>query len=177
MSMSWLVNVREGTSVMLKLKDGDGKSAYTGAVTVGKGNVETCLAPDLKINTPSVNRSHEAQSTMLTKPLFYVNRTSLTQCKTTHVTWTGGKGDEHPQLHVTMAKSRPSNIAPFTVDAIRESNSDILAHLGEHNGTSTSWNTNVKAGTNVVLRMTDPLGQISWSNSIIVGKSSDSSCL
>jgi len=55
--------------------------------------------------------------------------------------------------------------------------SDVVADLGDHDGTSMTWMVNLPAGTNVMISLEDGNGDEAWSGAMVVGPSNDSSCL
>jgi len=84
----------------------------------------------------------------------------LTQCKDAHITWNQTK-------------------APYNLVVVPSNNTcgDILADLGDHNGTSMTWKVTLRAGNEVTLSVEDAYGDEAWSGSITIGASTDNSCL
>ncbi|TCD61608.1 hypothetical protein EIP91_008173 [Steccherinum ochraceum] len=85
----------------------------------------------------------------------------LTQCQNVKLTW----GTSKPPYDIIVAPaSDPCNT--------------VLADLGgNHTTTSLTWNTNLKAGTEVVFSLLDDNGDEGWTGSITIKPSNDSSCL
>ncbi|EPQ52796.1 hypothetical protein GLOTRDRAFT_117502 [Gloeophyllum trabeum ATCC 11539] len=55
--------------------------------------------------------------------------------------------------------------------------SDVVADLGDHDGTSMTWKVNLAAGTKVMFSLEDNNGDEAWSGAMTVQGSDDSSCL
>ncbi|KZT29747.1 hypothetical protein NEOLEDRAFT_1106320 [Neolentinus lepideus HHB14362 ss-1] len=92
---------------------------------------------------------------------FSIDTPQLTQCGDAHVTWENtGAG---PYNLIVVPASDPC--------------SDVLADLGDHQGTSMSWKVNFPAGTQLMFSLEDDNGDEAWSGSMTVGGSSDASCL
>jgi len=84
---------------------------------------------------------------------------SLTQCQNVTITWTPTSG--------------PYNLIVVPTD---DPCGDIIADLGDFDGTSASWNVNVTAGQSVTLSLEDSQGNEAWSGAVTVGGGS-SACL
>ncbi|THH30027.1 hypothetical protein EUX98_g4179 [Antrodiella citrinella] len=85
----------------------------------------------------------------------------LVQCQPVTLTWNKATA---PYDLVVVPSSDPCNT--------------VLVDLGaNHTTTSYTWNTNVKAGTQVDISLLDADGKEGWTGSITVKASNDSSCL
>jgi len=93
--------------------------------------------------------------------LFLSQPKELVQCQNVKLTW--DKTSAPYDLVVVPAKD-PCNT--------------VLVDLGaNHTDTSYTWNTNLKAGTEVVFSLLDATGQEGWTGSLTIKPSNDSSCL
>lgn len=92
---------------------------------------------------------------------FDISATQLTQCDSTHVTWNKTTG--------------PYNLIVVPAD---DPCSEVLVDLGDHNGTSMTWNAvNLAAGTRVLLSLEDADGDEAWTGNLTVAASNNTSCL
>ncbi|KII85035.1 hypothetical protein PLICRDRAFT_45143 [Plicaturopsis crispa FD-325 SS-3] len=85
---------------------------------------------------------------------------NVVQCQDAHFAWAMGTG---PYNLVAVPSDDPCG--------------NILADLGDHNGSSTTWKVTLPAGTKVVFSLEDSKGDDAWSDEVTVGASSDASCL
>ncbi|KIK42050.1 hypothetical protein CY34DRAFT_805343 [Suillus luteus UH-Slu-Lm8-n1] len=91
---------------------------------------------------------------------FQIDTPSLTQCAGALITWT--------------ASSPPYSLLVASADDLC---GEALVDLGQQTGLSYQWNVNLASGTAAVLFIEDSQGNEAWSGTMIVGASSDSSCL
>jgi len=92
---------------------------------------------------------------------FSITNPSLTQCQDAKITWQATSG-------------------PYSVIVVPSNDEcgNPLADLGDHSGTSMTWNkVPLMAGTSVVVEVTDNNGDEAWSGAITVLPSEDTSCL
>ncbi|TFY81219.1 hypothetical protein EWM64_g2791 [Hericium alpestre] len=77
---------------------------------------------------------------------FAINSPELVQCQDAHVSW------------------QPTN-APYNLIVVpgEDACSDALADLGDHNGTTMTWNVHLPAGTKVMLSLEDATTDEAWS--------------
>ncbi|KAF7312405.1 hypothetical protein MIND_00253900 [Mycena indigotica] len=91
---------------------------------------------------------------------FNIETPQLTQCASAKLSWSGGNG---PYNLVVVNSTAPCG--------------DILADLGDHAGNSIHWTVDFPAGSTLMLSLEDKNEEEAWSGAIVVGKSSDVSCL
>ncbi|EMD34035.1 hypothetical protein CERSUDRAFT_117545 [Gelatoporia subvermispora B] len=92
---------------------------------------------------------------------FSVDTPTLVQCQSVQVKWDS------------------TNSAPYNLIVVpaAEPCGDVLADLGDHNGTSMHWTVNLAAGTQVMFSLQDAVDDEAWSGGMTVQPSNDSSCL
>ncbi|KAJ7030437.1 hypothetical protein C8F04DRAFT_1222394 [Mycena alexandri] len=93
---------------------------------------------------------------------FDINTPKVTECSPAQVTWDATKG---PYNLLVVSPNDPCG--------------DILADLGDHNGTSMTWTPGAafKAGTQLLFSLEDANGDEAWSGNVTVAAGSDTACL
>ncbi|KAI9304199.1 hypothetical protein BJ944DRAFT_164039, partial [Cunninghamella echinulata] len=86
--------------------------------------------------------------------------TNPVECQPLLITWTGGERPYILSLH-------PGN----------EPDAPAIVNFGQQNGTSLTWNVNVKAGTSVGLTIRDSTGVTAQSAPFEINAGPDKSCL
>ncbi|KAF9267839.1 hypothetical protein L218DRAFT_941236 [Marasmius fiardii PR-910] len=94
---------------------------------------------------------------------YTVDTPQLTQCQNATITWKDAQG----------------SVNLIAVPASDVCNGNILADLGDHDGSSgsTSWQVDVPAGTKLVFTTLDASDKEAWSGEITVQPSNDDSCV
>ncbi|WVQ81260.1 hypothetical protein IAT38_003383 [Cryptococcus sp. DSM 104549] len=145
-SYSWTVNYPSGTSFVAMMSDGSG---------TGTGGVSPLY------NVSGQSASSCDMRSESTDFLFYLNRTTITQCEGVEVYW-----DSTAVAPVSIIGAIPGG----QVFQLVSSNSKT---------TSLVWDTNIEAGTEVIIAAFDSgtYGQGGSSNILTIGGSSDDSCI
>ncbi|OCH95353.1 hypothetical protein OBBRIDRAFT_788233 [Obba rivulosa] len=92
---------------------------------------------------------------------FSVDTPTFVQCQSAQVTWDS------------------TNSPPYNLIVVPAADpcGDVVADLGDHNGTSMHWTVALAAGQQVMLSLQDGADDEAWSGAITVQPSDDSSCL
>jgi len=93
-SLTWKVNITSGTKVQLSLEDATGEEAWSGIITVGKSDDDSCLSDDPK--KPEPDSAPGPGTTLVVTPTTIVPASGPTTSSTPSAVGAAGNAGANP---------------------------------------------------------------------------------